>query len=93
MNPLARTYSCFPALLLFFAAVTLMDLDQMAAVHRKNLAAMQEYRKALEMGRQVSAQGHWIAGLQQDLLRLAPGDQEAAAIVGQFGIKPRPMEK
>jgi hypothetical protein len=90
MNPPARTYSCFPALLIFFAAVTVMDLDQMATVHRKKLAVMKDYQQALSLGRQVDVQGKWIAGLRQDLLRLAPGDAEAAAIVGELGIKPKP---
>jgi hypothetical protein len=90
MNPPPRTYSCFPALLLFFAAVTAMDLDQMATVHRKKLAVMQDSQQALALGKQVDAQAKWMAGLRQDLLRLAPGDAEAAAIVSEFGIKPQP---
>ena len=89
MNPPPRTYSCFPALLIFFAAVTVMDLDQMMTVHSRKLAAMQDYQHALVLRRQVDAQSKWVTGLRQDLLRLAPGDAEAAAIVGELGIRPK----
>ena len=50
---------------------------------------MQQYRQALELREQVDAQAKWIGALRQDLLRLAPGDAEAAAIVSELGLKPK----
>jgi hypothetical protein len=88
MNSSSRTYSSFAALLIFFAAVTVMDLDQTMTLHRKKLALMQEYDQALGLQKRIDAQTKWVDGLQHDLLRLAPGDPEAAAIVSELKLRP-----
>ena len=76
MNP-PRAYSSFTALLIFFAAVAVMDIDQVITVHRKKLALMEQYDRMLKLQQEVDAQTRWVAAMKQDLLRLAPGDPEA----------------
>jgi hypothetical protein len=85
----SRTYSSFTALLIFFAAVTVMDIDQTATVHRKKLALMQEYTQAIGLQKQVDARTKWVGAMQHDLLRMAPGDPEAAAIVAELKLGTR----
>lgn len=93
MNPPARLYSSFTALLIFFVAVAVMDVDQMMTLHRKKLALMQEYDRSLKLQHQVDAEAKWVGGMKQDLLRLAPSDAEASAIVTQFNLRPQPAGK
>jgi hypothetical protein len=89
MNASARIYSSFTALLIFFAAVTVMDIDQTVTLHRKKLALMQQYDQAIGLQKQVAARTKWVGSLQHDLLRLAPGDPEAAAIVAELKLGAR----
>jgi hypothetical protein len=84
-----RAYSSFTALLIFFAAVAAMDIDQTVTVHRKKLALMQEYDRALELQKQVDAQDKWVASMRRDLLRLAPGDPEASSVVTDLDLRPK----
>jgi hypothetical protein len=88
MNAPARTYSSFTALLIFFAAVTVMDLDQTVTLHRRKLALMQEYAQAITLQKQVDARTKWIGSVQHELLSLAPGDPEAEAIVSDLNLRP-----
>jgi hypothetical protein len=94
MNPTpARLYSSFPALLIFFAAVSAMDIDQMITVHARKLALMQEYDRTLQLQREVDAQAKWVASMKRDLLQLAPGDPEASAVVSDLQLRPQPTGK
>jgi hypothetical protein len=88
MNAPARAYSSFTALLIFFAAVTVMDIDQTATLHRKKLALMQEYDQAIGLQKQIDVRTKWVASMRHDLLRLAPGDPEAEAIVSDLNLRP-----
>ncbi len=83
-----RAYSSFTALLIFFAAVAVMDVDQILTVHRKKLALMEEYDRTLKLQREVDAQTRWVVAMKQDLLRLAPGDAEASAVVTDLNLRP-----
>jgi hypothetical protein len=87
MNP-TRVYSSFPALLIFFAAVAVMDIDQMVTVHGKKLALMEQYDRTLKIQREVDAQSRWVASMKQDLLRLAASDPEASAVVTDLKLRP-----
>jgi hypothetical protein len=89
MNVATRTYSSFTALLIFFAAVAVMDIDQTVTLHRRKLELMRQYDQAIVLRKQVDAQAAWVAGLRHDLLRLAPGDPEAAAIVAELKLGAR----
>jgi hypothetical protein len=88
MNPPPRAYSSFTALLIFFAAVAVMDVDQMITVHAKKLVLMEQYDRTLKLQREVDAQTRWVAAMKQDLLRLAPGDPEASAVVTDMNLRP-----
>ncbi len=87
MNP-PRAYSSFTALLIFFIAVAAMDIDQMMTVHGRKLALMDQYDRTLKLQREVDAQSRWVASMKQDLLRLAPGDSEASAVVTDLHLRP-----
>ncbi len=69
-------------------SVTMMDIDQTMTLHRKQLALMQEYTQALGQQKQVDARTKWVGAMQHDLLRMAPGDPEAAAIVAELNLAP-----
>ena len=93
MNPPVRLYSSFTALLIFFTAVAVMDIDQMITVRHKKLALMQTYDRTLKLQHEVAAQGKWIASMKQDLLRLAPGDAEASSVVTDLNLRPKSAGK
>jgi hypothetical protein len=89
VTALAKNYSPFPALLLFFATVLVMDLDQTVKIHRQKLEVMQQYVATLQVQKQANAQLKWMNAMRQDLLRLAPGDPEAAQIVADLHLQPQ----
>jgi hypothetical protein len=88
MNVSAKSYSSFVALLIFFAAVAVMDLDQTITLHKKKLALMQEYEQTLKVQKQIDAQTKWVSSMREDLLRLAPGHPEASEIVTEMNLRP-----
>jgi hypothetical protein len=88
MNGAENKYSPFAALILFFAAVLVFDLDQTVKVHREKLEVMRQYAQALKIRPQAQAQLSAIEGMRNDLLRLAPGHPEASQIVAELHLAP-----
>lgn len=86
MNAVEKRYSAFPALLIFFAAGLIFDLNQTVKLHREKLEVMQQYAQALKAKPQAVAQLKTIAAMRDDLLRLAPGHPEASQIVADLHL-------
>jgi hypothetical protein len=52
------------------------------------LVLMEQYDRTLRLQREIDAQARWVTAMKQDLLRLAPGDTEASAIVTDLKLRP-----
>ena len=87
MNATEARYSPFWAILVFFAAVLVFDLDQTVKVHRQKLALMQQYAQLVKLQPQAEAQMKLIRAMRQDLLRLAPSDAQASRIVADLHLQ------
>ncbi len=88
-----KRYSPFWAILAFFAAVMIFDLDQTVKIHRQKLEVMQQYAQALKLQPQIAEQTKWVSRMRQDLLRLAPGDEEASRIVAELHLRSEKNER
>ena len=88
MSAAEKTYSPFAALIVFFAAVLLFDLNQTVKLHRQKLEVMGQYAQALKSRPKAVAQLKSIAAMRDDLLRLAPGHPEASQIVADLHLAP-----
>lgn len=83
-----KTYSSFPALLIFFIAAIVMDLDQSVTLHRQKLETMKTYDETARLQRQFEEKSKWVKSMREDLLRLAPGHPEASQIVAELNLQP-----